>query len=163
MITVNSYITFNAALNSSTQRELLVKQARYEYGYGYGYGYDYGMGIDYFDVYGVDGDLVGFGAGTFNTVNQARYGYGYGYERVSDLEHRFIGVPVDEIWVTAAGDDVKIAFEDSNAIAAGNYFLITKSTTVGPIAINIKEAIYVQRVGSTNATVSILCTRKNKL
>jgi len=46
----------------------------------YGYGYGGGEGISYFDVFGSDGSLFGYGFGSFEMSFSENFGYEYGYE-----------------------------------------------------------------------------------
>lgn len=46
----------------------------------YGYGYGYGSGLNFFDVFGIEGDEFGYGISDFESTFADKYGYGYGWE-----------------------------------------------------------------------------------
>lgn len=155
----NSYITFNGNLYNDNQKTLYVKQTPFAYGYGYGYG----SGADYFDVLDIAGDYFGWGINGFEATYSNTYGYGYGYERLSNTFDFVSSAYIDEIYINNLGAvALRVAFENSNAIAEGKYYKIPANTCVGPIHIKIKNAIYVQRDSNGASEYSIIGTTSNK-
>lgn len=89
---------FNIELPSGITDVTSVETTALEFGSGYGYGY--GTGLDFFDVFGYDGSLVGYGDGYFESVYAYSYGYGTGFEFKLDI---FIGTWGDGVWVYRGG------------------------------------------------------------
>jgi len=66
-----------------------------------GYGYGYGEGLDYFDVFGLDGSLYGYGLGLFEYDYSYGYGYGVGIEYESlDI---YVGTWGNGVWAHKGG------------------------------------------------------------
>lgn len=56
----------------------------------YGYGYGFGRGLDYFDVFDLDGYYFGYGTYGFEETFVGEYGYGYGYEFSSSSWQQYL-------------------------------------------------------------------------
>lgn len=62
----------------------------------YGYGYGGGQGLDFFDVFGLTGSFIGYGAGSFETDFENQFEYGYGFEyQFSGGTGRIVAIATD--------------------------------------------------------------------
>lgn len=72
--------TFKGITHLLNSNDEVTVSITFEFQYQYGYGYGAGEHGSYFDVFGITGDLFGYGVGDFETTYHNSYGFGYGYE-----------------------------------------------------------------------------------
>lgn len=94
--------------------------------YGYGYGYAVGDGSDtYFDVWSIEGNLIGHFTSAYELLNLGTYGYGYGFEQYNvtrpntDVDEKpYFYIPMDDIWnYTSSGSEYQ-----NNTLKNRNFF-----------------------------------------
>lgn len=74
-----------------------------------------------------------------------------------------IGYNTEEVVIsTLDGNALRVSFDDSTAMAAGNYFVVPGNQIIRFRA-GVKNTIHLKRNGSSDAIYSICCVGRNRL
>lgn len=97
-------------------------------------------------------------AGTGTT--ELRIDSGYTQNNIFRVGNASVEVVIANLNATFA-NGIKVAFDDSTAIPAGQYVVVPGA--VAPVVMhpNVKNVIYITRSGSSDAAYSIMVVRKN--